>query len=76
MKLRASPSDADVAALDKFARAAGLESRFAAIQRASRLLADANLEGASEQAFVEWEGLGEAELWDVTASDGISVASR
>ncbi|GAA3673808.1 hypothetical protein FB459_2844 [Yimella lutea] len=76
MKLRASPSDADVAALDKFARAAGVESRFAAIQRASRLLTDANLEDAHEQAFVEWEGLGEADLWDVTASEGIGLASR
>ena len=41
VKLSVSLSESEVAALDKYAHAAGLKSRSAAIQQAIRLLGDA-----------------------------------
>ena len=46
VKLSVSLSESDVEALDKFAHAAGLKSRSAAIQQAIKLLGDPELEAA------------------------------
>lgn len=76
MKLSISLSDEDVAALDRYVRAAGVPSRSAAIQRAIRMLSDPELEDAYTAAWDEWESSGEATAWEVTAADGLADAAR
>jgi Arc/MetJ-type ribon-helix-helix transcriptional regulator len=76
MKLSISLSEAEVAALDTYARAAGLPSRSAAVQRAIRLLGDPELEDAYAAAWDEWEASGDAAAWERTAADGLADAPR
>ena len=76
VKLSVSLSESDVEALDKFAHAAGLKSRSAAIQQAIKLLGDPELEAAYAQAWLEWESVGDAGSWEVTTADGLADASR
>lgn len=76
VKLSVSLSQGDVAALDKYAQAAGLTSRSAAIQQAIRLLGDPELQGAYQAAWEEWEASGEEEAWESTAADGLANAPR
>jgi antitoxin MazE9 len=76
VKLSVSLSESDVEALDKFAHAAGLKSRSAAIQQAIKLLGDPELEAAYAQAWLEWESSGDAGSWEVTTADGLADASR
>jgi Arc/MetJ-type ribon-helix-helix transcriptional regulator len=76
MKLSISLSDEEVAALDKYAQAAGLPSRSAAIQQAIRLLGDPELEDAYAEAWDEWQASGDAESWESTAADGLVDAAR
>ena len=76
MKLSVSLSEDDVAALDKYARAAGLKSRSAAIQRAIHLLEDVELEDDYAAAWDEWEASGDAEAWEATSADGMADAAR
>jgi Arc/MetJ-type ribon-helix-helix transcriptional regulator len=76
MKLSISLSDEEVAALDKYAQAAGLPSRSAAIQQAIRLLGDPELEDAYAKAWDEWQASGDAEAWESTAADGLVDAAR
>lgn len=76
MKLSISLSEAEVAALDAYARAAGLGSRSAAVQQAIRLLGDPALEDAYAAAWGEWEASGDAAAWERTASDGLADAPR
>ncbi len=76
MKLSISLSDEEVAALDKYAQAAGLPSRSAAIQQAIRLLGDPELEDAYAEAWDEWQTSGDAEAWESTAGDGLVDAAR
>lgn len=71
VKLSVSLSQGDVEALDKYARAAGLASRSAAIQQAIRLLGDPDLQAAYEDAWQEWESSGDAAAWEPTAGDGL-----
>ena len=61
----------DVEFLDKYARSLGMRSRSAAIQRAVRLLRAAELGSAYAQAWEEWDGGGEADLWESVSADGI-----
>lgn len=75
MKLSVSLSEGEVAALDRYAQAAGLSSRSAAIQRAIRLLGDPGLESAYAAAWDEWEESGEAAAWDRVTPDGFTDAS-
>ncbi|WP_245627330.1 ribbon-helix-helix domain-containing protein [Kribbia dieselivorans] len=70
VKLSVSLSESDVAALDKFAHAAGLKSRSAAIQQAIRLLGDPDLQSAYESAWQEWVSEGEEATWAPTTDDG------
>lgn len=76
MKLSISLPDEDVEALDRYAKAAGVSSRSAAIQRAIHLLGDSELEEAYATAWEEWEASGDAAAWDQTAGDGVADAPR
>lgn len=71
VKLSVSLSPSEVEALDKYARAAGLRSRSAAIQQAIRLLGDPELEDAYAAAWQEWEDSGDAQAWAATIADGL-----
>lgn len=76
VKLSISLSEADVEALDRFARAAGVKSRSAAIQQAIRQLGDPALEEAYADAWSEWESSGDARSWEATTPDGLTDAAR
>lgn len=76
VKLSVSLSESEVAALDKYAHAAGLKSRSAAIQQAIRLLGDPELQSAYEAAWQEWEASGDADTWESTTADGLADAPR
>lgn len=76
MKLSISLSEDEVAVLDKYAHAAGLASRSAAIQQAIRLLGDPELEESYAAAWDEWEASGDAAAWESTAADGFVDAAR
>jgi hypothetical protein len=76
VKLSISLSEAEVATIDSYARAAGLPSRSAAIQQAIRLLGDPALEDAYAAAWDEWEASGDAADWEATAGDGLIDAAR
>ena len=72
MKLSVSLPDDDVAVLDEHARKAGLGSRSAALHQAIRLLRRAGLEEDYAAAWEDWDRSGEREMWEMTASDGLS----
>ncbi len=76
MKLSISLSDEDVAALDRYVLAAGIRSRSAAIQRAIRLLGQADLDDAYAAAWDEWESSGDAAAWEESTADGLADAPR
>lgn len=76
MKLSISLPDEDVAVLDRYARAAGITSRSAAIQRAIRLLGQPDLDDAYAAAWAEWEASGDATAWEETTADGLADAAR
>lgn len=76
MKLSVSLPDEDVAILDEYARATGLTSRSAALQRAVRMLRHPDLEADYEAAWQEWEASGDEAEWAVTAADGVADAAR
>ncbi len=76
MKLSISLPEEDIAALDRYARKAGISSRSAAIQRAIRLLAQPELDDAYAAAWQEWEASGDAAAWEETSADGLTDASR
>ena len=75
VKLSISLPPSDVEALDKYAAAAGLKSRSAAIQQAIRLLGDAELQDAYAAAWNEWESTGDADIWQTTDADGLGDAA-
>jgi len=76
MKLSVSLSADDVAQLDDYARAAGLQSRSAALQHAIRLLPNSDLQQDYAAAWDEWESFGERAAWETTAGDGLADAPR
>lgn len=76
MKLSISLPAEDVAALDAYARAAGLPSRSAAVQHAVHLLRLRDLEGDYAAAWDEWEAAGEQTAWETAGSDGLARAAR
>lgn len=76
MKLSISLPAEDVAALDRYAHAAGIASRSAAISRAIRLLGQTELDDAYAAAWDEWEASGDATAWDEAAADGLIDAAR
>lgn len=76
MKLSISLPEEDVAALDRYAKAAGIPTRSAAVQRAIHMLRDPQLEDAYAAAWEEWESSGEAAAWEETTADGLADAAR
>lgn len=76
MKLSISLPESDVAALDRFARASGITTRSAAIQRAIRRLGDVEMDAAYASAWQEWESSGGAAAWEDTSADGLTDAAR
>lgn len=76
MKLSISLSDEDLAVLDEYARAAGLPSRSAAVQRAIRLLRHPDLDKDYAAAWDEWTASGDHAAWESTAGDGLADATR
>jgi Arc/MetJ-type ribon-helix-helix transcriptional regulator len=74
MKLSISLPDEDVAALDAYARTAGLTSRSAALQHAVRLLRHADLEDDYAAAWEEWESSGAQAAWEEAVGDGLTGA--
>jgi len=76
MKVSVSLPDEDVKFLDAYARAQGVESRSAVLQRAVRLLRATELTGAYEDAWSEWASSDDAARWDSTSGDGVADATR
>lgn len=72
MKVSVSLPDEDVAYLDTYVEARGLDSRSAAVHRAVRLLRASELGAAYEDAWAEWAGSDDAELWDSVTPDGLA----
>jgi Arc/MetJ-type ribon-helix-helix transcriptional regulator len=71
MKLSVSLPDEDVEYLDAYTKSQGLESRSAAVRKAVRLLRASELGAAYEDAWTEWAGSDDAELWDAATPDGL-----
>ena len=57
--------------VDEYARTQGFGSRSAVLHKAVRLLRTADLGSAYADAWQEWEGHGEAELWESASGDGL-----
>jgi hypothetical protein len=76
VKLSVSLTEGDVALLDRYANAAGLGSRSAAVQAAIRLLGDPEPQREYQTAWEEWEAAEDAACWDSTAADGLCDATR
>lgn len=70
MKVSVSLPADDVRFLDEYARRHE-RSRSAAIHEAIVTLRDGMLADAYEQAWVQWDGDGEPELWDQASGDGL-----
>jgi len=75
MKLSVSLTEDDLALVDEYARAAGLPSRSAAVQRAIRMLRHECLEDDYAAAWDEWESSGERAAWDGVDADGLANAA-
>lgn len=76
MKVSISLSDADLAALDEYARTVGLPSRSAAVQHAIRLLRHPDLDQDYTAAWDEWAASGGQAEWETTSGDGLADAPR
>ncbi len=72
MKLSVSLPEEDVVLLDEHVRKSGLRSRSAAVHQAIGLLRQSGLDAAYADAWSEWESSGEREVWEITATDGLS----
>ncbi|MFD5494943.1 ribbon-helix-helix domain-containing protein [Streptomyces sp. NPDC001812] len=72
MKISVSLPKEDLAFVDEYAARTEAESRSAVIQAAIELLRQAQLEQEYTEAFAEWDGSGDAGLWDRTSGDGIT----
>lgn len=72
MKLSVSLPDDDVEYLDEYARVQRLGSRSAALHKAVRLLRASELGTAYEDAWSEWAGSEDDELWAAVVDDGLA----
>ena len=72
MKISISLPDDDVRFLDEYAETQGFASRSAVVHTAVRSLRASKLGDAYADAWAQWEGSGEADVWDSTASDGLA----
>lgn len=71
MKLSVSLPDDDVDFLDRYVAEYGIASRSAAVQAAVRLLRNAGLSAAYEDAWNDWDQSADDELWSDTVGDGV-----
>jgi Arc/MetJ-type ribon-helix-helix transcriptional regulator len=71
MKVSVSLPEADIAFLDAYAHAQGIESRSAVLHRAVGLLRATELGDAYENAFTSWSAEDDAAIWEVTVGDGL-----
>lgn len=71
MKLSVSLPDDDVEFLDAYASTQGISSRSAVVHKAVQLLQASALGPDYEDAWAEWAESGDAELWNLTADDGL-----
>jgi Arc/MetJ-type ribon-helix-helix transcriptional regulator len=76
MKLSVSLPDDDVAFVDEYALRVGDASRSAVVHRAISMLRMAELESAYAEAWADWAGSDDAELWNETVADGVADAPR
>ena len=74
MKLSVSLPDSDVVLLDRIAHEQG-GSRSAVVHKAIALLRRDTLVEQYESAFEEFDGDGDAVLWESTSADGLSDES-
>ncbi len=70
MKVSVSLPAEDVQFLDEYARRND-RSRSAAVHEAITTLRDSALADAYEQAWAQWETVGEPGLWDQASGDGL-----
>ena len=73
MKVSVSLPAEDVAFLDTYANAQGIESRSAAVHRAVGLLRASELGDAYEDAFGSWQDDPEGQAWDAAIADGLDA---
>jgi Arc/MetJ-type ribon-helix-helix transcriptional regulator len=73
MKVSISLPEEDVELLDEYVHAHGYASRSAVVRRAVNLLRARALANAYDEAFAEWEGTEDSQLWDQTAGDPAGV---
>ena len=71
MKISVSLPDEDIQFLDEYAEAQGYPSRSAVVHTAVRILRSSKLGDAYADAWQEWEGSGDSEVWDSAANDGL-----
>jgi Arc/MetJ-type ribon-helix-helix transcriptional regulator len=71
MKVSVSLPEVDVAFLDEYASTHAFQSRSAVVHKAIDALRLGGLDDAYRDAWDEWTGSGEANLWDTTTGDGI-----
>ena len=75
MKLSVSLPDEDIEFIDEYAKEHGVGSRSAAVHRAVSLLRARELGEAYAAAWTDWETT-DAEVWEVTAGDGLPGRAR
>ena len=73
MKLSVSLSDGDIELLDDYVRNHAGATRSSALRDALQLLRERALDDHYALAFAEWDESGEAEVWDASSGDGLSV---
>jgi Arc/MetJ-type ribon-helix-helix transcriptional regulator len=76
VKLSVSLPDEDVTFLDEAVKRGEAPSRSAALHTAIELLRTVGLEDTYAAAFSEWNTSEDAKLWESTAGDGLTDASR
>jgi Arc/MetJ-type ribon-helix-helix transcriptional regulator len=72
MKVSVSLPDEDVEFLDTYAHEQGIGSRSAVVHKAVRLLRAVELSDDYQQAWSDWGDSGDAAVWDVALTDGVS----
>ena len=73
MKVSVSLPAEDVAFLDTYAEAQGIESRSAAVHKAVGLLRASELGDAYEGAFDSWQRDEKDQAWDAAIADGLEA---
>lgn len=73
MELTISLPFEDVEFIDKYAAVNSVPGRSGVLQRALRMLKEAELEKQYEAAMDEWFHTGENDLWDGVAADGFEA---